>query len=68
MPWHFPILVTIRDEPFKKYRSRTAEMCKAKEDKLEEVKKKKKKTKKRVMMNGTMPNGNHHHLGHGNSQ
>ena len=63
MSWHLPILITIREEPFKNYRSRTSEMWKAKEDKIEEVKK---KTKKR-MMNGMMPNGNHH-LGHGNNQ
>ena len=40
MSWHFPNLVTIRQEPFKRYRSRTAEKWKAKKDKLEEVKKK----------------------------
>ena len=43
MSWHFPILITIREESFKNYRSRTAEKWKAKEDKLEEVKKKNKK-------------------------
>ena len=43
MSWHFPILVTIREEPIKNYRSRTAEKWKAKEDKIEEVKKKKTK-------------------------
>ena len=39
--WHFPILVTIREEPFKNYRSRTSEKWKAKEDKIEEAKKQK---------------------------
>ena len=43
MSWHLPILITIREEPFKNYRSRTSEMWKAKEDKIEEVKKKTKK-------------------------
>ena len=46
MSWHFPVLVSIREEPFSNYLSRTAEKWKAKEDKIEEVKKKKKKTKK----------------------
>ena len=41
MSWHFPILVTIREEPFKNYRSRTSEKWKAKEDKIEEAKKQK---------------------------
>ena len=39
MSWHLPILMTIREEPFKKYRSRTSEKWKAKEDKIEEAKK-----------------------------
>ena len=40
--WHFPALVTIcEDFFFKKWRTRTAEKWKAKEDKIEEVKKKK---------------------------
>ena len=42
MSWHVPILMTIREEPFKNYRSRTSEKWKAKEDKVEEAKKKKK--------------------------
>ena len=41
MSWHFPILMTIREEPFKNYRSSTSEKWKAKEDKMEEVKKQK---------------------------
>ena len=39
--WHFPILMTIREEPFKNNRSRTSEKWKAKEDKIEEAKKQK---------------------------
>ena len=38
MCWHFLILITIREEPLENYRARTAEMWKAKEDKIEEVK------------------------------
>ena len=39
--WHLPILMTIREEPFKNYRSRSSETWKAKEDKIEEAKKQK---------------------------
>ena len=38
LSWHFPILMTIREEPFKNYRSRTSEKWKAK---FEEAKKQK---------------------------
>ena len=48
MSWHFPVFVSIREEPFKNYLSRTAEKWKAKEDKIEEVNKKKKKKKKKT--------------------
>ena len=41
MSWHLPILMTIREEPFKNYRSKTSEKWKAKEDKIEEAKKQK---------------------------
>ena len=41
LSWHFPILMTIREESFKNYRSRTDEKWKAKEDKAEEFKKQK---------------------------
>ena len=41
LSWHFPILMTIPEEPFKNYRSRTSEKWKAKEDKIEEAKKQK---------------------------
>ena len=41
--WHFPILVTIREEAFNNYRSRTSEKWKEKEDKIEEAKKQKTK-------------------------
>ena len=41
LSWHFPILVTIREESFKNYRSRTDEKWKAKENKAEEFKKQK---------------------------
>ena len=41
LSWHFPILMAIREEPFKNYRSRTSEKWKAKEDKIEETKKQK---------------------------
>ena len=39
--WPFPILMTIREEPFKNYRSITSEKWKAKEDKAEEFNKQK---------------------------
>ena len=39
--WHFLVLMTIREEPFTNYRSRTSEKWKAKEDKAEEFKKQK---------------------------
>ena len=38
LSWHFPILMTIREEPFKNCRSRTSEKSKAK---FEEAKKQK---------------------------
>ena len=38
LSWHLPILMTIREEPFKNYRSRTSEKWKAK---FEEAKKQK---------------------------
>ena len=41
LSWHFPILMTIREEPFENYRSRTSEKWKAKEDKAKEFKKQK---------------------------
>ena len=41
MSWHFPIFMTIREEPFKNYRSRTSGKWKAMEDKAEEFKKQK---------------------------
>ena len=41
--WHFPVLMTTREEPFKNYRSRTSEKWKAKEDKAEEFRKQKQK-------------------------
>ena len=61
MSWHLPILMTIREEPFKNFRSRTSEKWRVKEDKIEEAKKQKIKA-----MNGTMPTGSHHL--HGNPQ
>ena len=39
--WHLPILMTIREEPFKNCRSRTSEKWKAKEDEIEAAKKQK---------------------------
>ena len=45
MSWHLPILMTIREELSKNYRSRTSEKWKAKEDKIEEAKKQKVKRK-----------------------
>ena len=39
LSWHFLVLMTIGEEPFKNYRSRTSEKWKAKEDKIEETKK-----------------------------
>ena len=41
LSWHFPILVTIRELPFKSFRGRSPAKLKAKEDIIEEVKKKK---------------------------
>ena len=41
MSWHLPVFMTIREEPFKNYHSRTSEKWKAKEDKIGEVKKQK---------------------------
>ena len=41
LSWHCPILVTIREEPFKNYRSRSSAKLKAREDKIEEAKKQK---------------------------
>ena len=46
MSWHFLFLMTIRKEPFKKYRSRTSEKWKAKENKAEEFKKQKMQKKR----------------------
>ena len=46
LSWHFPILMTNREEPFKNYRSKTSEKWKAKEDKAEEAKKQKIKKKR----------------------
>ena len=40
LPWHFSMLVTIREMPFKNHRGRSAEFVKARE-KLEEAKKQK---------------------------
>ena len=39
--WHFSILVTIREMPFRNYRGRSSEKLKTKEDKIEEAKKQK---------------------------
>ena len=41
MSWHLPDLVTIREQLFQNYRSRSSEKWKAKEDKIEEAKKQK---------------------------
>ena len=41
LSWHFPILLAIREEPFKNYCSTTSEKWKAREDKAEEFKKQK---------------------------
>ena len=38
LSWHFLVLMTIREKPFKNYCSRTSEKWKAKEDKTEEFK------------------------------
>ena len=43
MSWHLHILMTMREEPFKNYRSRTSEKSKAKEDKIEVAKRQKTK-------------------------
>ena len=39
--WHFPILMTIREEPFKNRHSRSSAKLKTMEDKIEEAKKQK---------------------------
>ena len=41
LSWHFPILMTFREEPFKTCRSRSSAKWKTKEDKIEEAKKQK---------------------------
>ena len=41
LSWHFPILVTIRELPFKNYRGRSPAKRKAREDEIEEAKKQK---------------------------
>ena len=41
LSWHFPILVTIREMPFKNYRARSPTKLKVREDKIEEAKKQK---------------------------
>ena len=43
LSWHFPILVTIREMPFKNYLGKSSEKSKAREEKIEEVKKKTKR-------------------------
>ena len=43
LSWHFPILMTIREEPFKNYRSRSSTKLKTMEDNIEEAKKQKTK-------------------------
>ena len=43
LSWHFPILVTIREMPFKNYLGKSSEKLKAREEKIEEVKKKTKR-------------------------
>ena len=43
LSWHFPILMTIREEPFKNCRSRSSAKLKTMEDKIEEVTKQKTK-------------------------
>ena len=65
MSWHLPILFTIREEPFKNYRSRTPEMWKAKGTRSRTSRRRRRPRKGK--MNGMMPNGSHH-LGHGNNQ
>ena len=41
LSWHFPVLVTIREMPFKNYRGRSPAKLKVREDKIEEAKKQK---------------------------
>ena len=41
LSWHFPILVTIRESPFKHFRGRSPAKLKATEDKIEEAKEQK---------------------------
>ena len=41
LPWHFPILVTNRKDPFRNFSGRSPAMMKAREDKIEEAKKQK---------------------------
>ena len=41
LSWHFPILVTIREMPFKNYRAKSPAKLKVREDKIKEAKKQK---------------------------
>ena len=41
LSWHFPILVTIRESPFRHFRGRSPAKLKATEDKIEEAKEQK---------------------------
>ena len=43
LSWHYPVLVTIREMPFKNYRGRSSEKSKAREKKIEETKEEKTK-------------------------
>ena len=56
--------MTIREESFKNYRSRTSEKWMAKEDKSRRPRSRR---SREAMVNGNMPTGNHH-LGQGNNQ
>ena len=58
LSWHFLILMTIREEPFKNYRSRTSENGRP------SSRRPRSRRSRKTMMDEVMPTGKHH-LGHG---
>ena len=65
MSWHFPLLITIREEPFETLSFK--HIREVESHRRTRSKKSRRRRPRKVMMDGMMPNGNHH-LGHGNSQ
>ena len=58
LSWHLPILTTIREEPCKNSRARRQWRTRWRRPRSRRL--------REAMMNGILPNGNHH-LGHGNN-